>query len=262
MGVALGADPPAGSAMAVMFSGTEPLGIHAEGGLELPPNPDWSRLTLGALQTSTAAPLQRWSVRYDGDGHGFDLVFDAISAPAGIDEQHPVGDLGGMDRYEQLCEVHGRVWDAGGLQEITGLGQRGHAWGQVDWDAIAQTRTVSAWFGEEGGGVALATLLPAGAEHHDAEPHWGVLFGEDDPVEIVDPRLSTTYDGDGRQYRAGLELWTDEDEEEEYPLRAAGHAICGATIDLGALRVELAFMRWTSEGREGFGRYEIVRPAS
>lgn len=255
LGMAKGATPPVGSALAVLFRDTEPLGVHAQGGLEIRGDADWTRFLLPGLQTSTSAPLQRWSVRHDGDGHGFDLVFDAVSSPVGIDENHPVGDLGGMDRYEQLCTVSGRVWDADGLHEISGLGQRGHAWGEVDWEGLAHTRTLSMWLGEHGG-VILAALRPAAAEAHDAEETWCELISQGEATEVADARLSTTYDGDGRQYRAGLELWLDDD---DYPLRAAGHAICGATIDLGGLRVELAFMRFTAEGRTGLGRYEIVR---
>lgn len=260
LGMAKGADPPVGSALAVLFRGSEPLGIHAEGNIEIPAASDWRRRVLPGLQTSTAAPLERWSVRHDGDGYGFDLIFDAIGPPAGIDESHPVGDLGGMDRYEQRCSFNGRVWDADGLHEVSGLGQRGHAWGQADWDALQQTRTLSMWLGEEEGGVILSSLRPAGVESHDTEPTWCELFTGGEAVEVTEPRLSTTYDSEGRQHRAGLELWVGE--EDEYPLRASGHAVCGASIDLGALRVELAFMRWSAEGREGYGRYEIVRPTA
>ena len=70
------------------------------------------------------------------------------------------------------------------------------------------------------------------------------------------PRLSTTYDGDGRQRRAGLELWVDED---GCPRRAAGEVVCGTSLDLGRLRLDCAFFRWRMEGREGVGRYDVLR---
>ena len=37
--------------------------------------------------------------------------------------------------------------------------------------------------------------------------------------------------------------------------------ICGSSLDLGQLRLDLAFMRWHAEGAEGVGRYDILRRA-
>ena len=55
---------------------------------------------------------------------------------------------------------------------------------------------------------------------------------------------------------AGLELY----ETEESPARrAAGEAVCGTTLDLGRLRLDCAFFRWRMEGREGVGRYDVLR---
>ena len=82
--------------------------------------------------------------------------------------------------------------------------------------------------------------------------------GEPRAVDVVDPRLSTAYDGEGRQLRAGLELWVDED---GWPRRAAGEITCGTSLDLGRLRLDCAFFRWRMEGREGFGRYDVLRRA-
>jgi hypothetical protein len=78
-------------------------------------------------------------------------------------------------------------------------------------------------------------------------------------VPVQEPRLSTTWDARGRQRRAGLELWLDE--EDGYPRRAAGEAVCGTTLELGRLRLDLAFLRWEMEGRGGPGRYEVLRRA-
>jgi hypothetical protein len=59
-----------------------------------------------------------------------------------------------------------------------------------------------------------------------------------------------------RQRRAGLELWVD---EESHARRAAGEVVCGTSLDLGRLRLDCAFLRWHMEGREGVGRYDILR---
>ena len=78
-------------------------------------------------------------------------------------------------------------------------------------------------------------------------------------LHVDDPRLSTTYDADGRQRRAGLELWVGDSDQLAY--RAAGEVVCGSTLELGALRLDAAVFRWHSEGRSGIGRYDILRRA-
>ena len=60
----------------------------------------------------------------------------------------------------------------------------------------------------------------------------------------------------GRQRHAGLELWVGED---GFPRRAAGEVLCGTTLDLGRLRLDCAFFRWRMDGREGVGRYDVLR---
>jgi hypothetical protein len=87
---------------------------------------------------------------------------------------------------------------------------------------------------------------------------WAAILGPGGSAGIADPRLSTTYDGDGHQRRAGLELWMDEDDH-ALPARGSGEVLCGSTLDLGQLRLDCAFFRWRLEGREGVGRYDVLR---
>lgn len=238
------------SALAVLMRGREPVGALAEGGIEAPADADWARVSAAGLATTIEAPLERWTVAYDGGDHGFDLVFEAISTPGAI------AAVAGGEGYEQLCRVHGTVRAGGEPLQVDGLGQRGHAWGEPDWDTVELTRAVSAWLDDDAlGGVALLAARPAGAPHA-AESVAAMLVEGGESIAVADPRLSTTYDGDGHTRRAGLELWVTDD---GYPLRAAGEVICGTSLDLGALRLDLAFMRWHAEGRSGVGRYEILR---
>jgi hypothetical protein len=79
-------------------------------------------------------------------------------------------------------------------------------------------------------------------------------------IRVADPRLSTTYDADGHQRRAGLELWVDE--TDGYPHRGSGEVLCGSTLELGQLRLDCAFFRWRLGGRTGVGRYDILRRAA
>ena len=136
------------------------------------------------------------------------------------------------------------------------FGQRGHSWGAPDWDRMALARTLAAWLDDDLG-VTLTAVRPAKAEHHDRELVAAtILEGEAAVPGRSSPRLSTTYDADGRQRHAGLELWVDED---GFPRRAAGEVVCGTTLDLGRLRLDCAFFRWRMDGREGVGRYDVLR---
>jgi hypothetical protein len=248
-----------GSALAVLFEGREPVAALAQGGIDVPEGADWPRVSLGGLSMTTQAPLERWTVAWDGTDHGFALSLEAVAAPAELAGNDPVAELGGMAGYEQLVRVRGTVRAGDATIEIDGLGQRGHSWGIADWSRLELVRTVGAWLGEERGGIVLSALRPAGASGHDEEAVWAALVDRGEALPVLDPRLSTTYDGDGHQRRAGLELWLTE--EEGYPTRAAGEVVCGSSFDLGALRLDMAFMRWRSEGVTGVGRYDVLRKA-
>ena len=102
-------------------------------------------------------------------------------------------------------------------------------------------------------------MRPAGAENHAEEAIWGALLDAEGVVPLADPRVSTTYDADGHQRRAGLELWVGE--EDNYPRRGAGQVLCGSSVALGQLRLDCAFFIWQVDGREGVGRYDLVRRA-
>ena len=67
----------------------------------------------------------------------------------------------------------------------------------------------------------------------------------------------TASSGLSAELRAGLELYVGE--EDPVPHRVAGEVVCGTTLDLGRLRLDCAFFRWHMEGREGIGRYDVLR---
>ena len=235
-----------GSALGVLFAGREPVSLVAEGGFAVE-DADWDELNLPGLTVRTLEPHARWQVVLATEP-GFELEFEAASPPA---EFEP---LGGMEGHERLCRVHGTA--AG--RPIDCLGQRGRSWGTADWGEIALTRSLGAWL-DEGPSVVYSAVRPAGAESHAEEAQWGALLDADGAVAMADPRLSTTYDGDGRQRRAGLELWVGEDDD--YPRRGAGQVLCGSSVELGSLRLDLAFFGWTLDGRRGVGRYDVLRRA-
>ena len=254
-GVASGPEGLQGSALAVLFAGREPVGVVAEGGLALDADADWDELQLPGTVVRTLEPHASWQVVVDTPGGaGFDLVFTAVSPPAELTEEHPAARQGGMAGHERLCHVTGTA--AG--RAIDCLGQRGRSWGTADWSRIALTRSVSAWL-EDGTSVTVAAVRPAGTENHADEATWGALLDAEGTIALADPRVSTTYDGDGHQRRAGLELWVGE--EDDYPRRGAGQVLCGSSVELGQLRLDCAFFVWQLDGREGVGRYDLVRRA-
>jgi hypothetical protein len=165
-----------------------------------------------------------------------------------------------MAGYDQPCRVRGTVRAGGCERAIDALGQRGHAWGDPDWERIELARTVTAWTGSAS--AALTAIRPARAEHHAEEATWAALWEPDGPLAVQDARLSTTYDADGHTRRAALELWAaSEADGDEWPRRGSGEVLCGSSLDLGALRLDCAFFRWHLEGAAGVGRYDIVRRA-
>jgi hypothetical protein len=111
----------------------------------------------------------------------------------------------------------------------------------------------------DGGLLALTSSLPAGRREHGEEQIAAVLCDPDGaPVEFEEALLSTEYGEDGVQRRATLELWPDG--EDGQPLRGAGTLISSVSVRRPGLNAEIAFFRWSVEGREGLGTYEVARP--
>lgn len=110
----------------------------------------------------------------------------------------------------------------------------------------------------DGGLLALSAVRPPGSSGHGDEQVAAVLCGPDGaPVEVSETLLSTEYGPDGVQRRATLELWTDG--EEGQPLRGAGTLISAAKVRRPGMASDVAFFRWSVEGREGLGHYELIR---
>ncbi len=120
-----------------------------------------------------------------------------------------------------------------------------------------QRRSIGIVF-SDGGLLALSSVRPPGSSGHGEERMAAVLCGPDGaPVEVSEALLSTEYGPDGVQRRATLELWIDG--EEGQPLRGAGTLISAAAVRQPGLTSDIAFFRWSVEGRDGLGHYELVR---
>jgi hypothetical protein len=120
-----------------------------------------------------------------------------------------------------------------------------------------QRRSIGVVF-SDGGLLALSAARPASADSHGDEQISAVLCDPDGaPVDISEALLSTEYGPDGVQRRATLELWTDDDDSQ--PLRGGGTLISSARVQRADSVSEVAFFRWSVEGREGLGHYELIR---
>lgn len=110
----------------------------------------------------------------------------------------------------------------------------------------------------DGGLLALSAVRPAGSREHGDERVTAVVCDPDGaPIEISETLLSTEYGSDGVQRRATLELWVHDDAGQ--PLRGGGTLISSATVRQPGQVSQIAFFRWSVEGREGLGHYELVR---
>lgn len=111
---------------------------------------------------------------------------------------------------------------------------------------------------DDGGLLAITSTLPAGGAEFGDERVSAVLCDPDAaPVEFEEALLSTEYGEDGVQRRATIELWPDA--EDARPLRGAGTLISSISVGHHGLESEIAFFRWSVEGRQGLGHYEVGR---
>lgn len=113
---------------------------------------------------------------------------------------------------------------------------------------------------DDGALLALTATMPEGAREHGEEAVSAFFCDpEGTPLEFEESLLSTEYGEDGVQRRATLELWPDV--EEMRPLRGAGRLISSVCVRRQGLDSQIAFFRWSVEGREGLGTYEVARLA-
>jgi hypothetical protein len=107
---------------------------------------------------------------------------------------------------------------------------------------------------------SLRARRAAGAGGHGEEEIAAVIL-RGEPLELAaieKPRLSSTYDAEGRLRRAGLELW--ENEEAELALRIGGEVLgSGELPGDGGAPTQVAFVAWHHNGRRGLGSYSITR---
>jgi len=182
---------------------------------------------------------ERWKAALEG---AFELELEPVAEAA---------KLGGVNAH--LCSVTGKV----GATKVRCLGTVGETRKPPEWEQLDALRSLSAAFDGQNAVLALASR-PRGVPGHGDEKVAAWLLRDGEPHDVEDARISTIYDGEGRQRSAGLELWMP---GEDFPRRANGTVVAGSSLQLEGLSVHVAFFRWRMEDREGAGAYELwIRP--
>ena len=177
-----------------------------------------------------------WTARLEGR---LDLELEPVA---------PEADLGGV--AATVCRVRGEVAGTG----VECLGTVAETRELPAWEDLDALRTISALADDQHALVALARR-PRGARGHDEEVVTARLLDEGRLLEVEDARVSTVYDGNGRQRSAGLELWIP---DEEFARRGSGLVVAGSSLDLDGIHVHAAIFRWRLDGRDATGAYELM----
>lgn len=172
-------------------------------------------------------------------GDRFELRFAPVAEPAR---------LSGLETT--LCSVTGT---AGGAR-VDCLGTATKTLEPPAWAELDAVRGISAVFGPDRA-VFVVARRPRGTIGHGHELVEATLVLDGELAVVEDARVSTVYDGDGRQRNAGLELWLP---AEDFPRRLSGTVQAGASLSLEGLRVNAAVFGWRMEGRDGAGIYELA----
>ncbi|MBA2764202.1 MAG: hypothetical protein H0U42_05890 [Thermoleophilaceae bacterium] len=122
------------------------------------------------------------------------------------------------------------------------------------WAELDVIRSVAVVF-DELHALVLEARRPRGAVGHETETVVAVLLEDGEAHPVEDARLSTVYDGEGRQRSAGLELWL---EDEDFPRRASGAAAAGTTLELPGLVAHASIFEWQMDEHRAHGLYEIT----
>jgi hypothetical protein len=191
-----------------------------------------------ALAEGPALEREGEVVRAELGGH-FSLELAAVSEEV---------DLGVLTAG--VCRVRGEV----GGTAVDCLGTVAETREAPSWDQLDALRSLSVLV-DEGHAMLAVARRPRGALGHGEELVVARLMREGELLGVEDARISTVYDGDGRQRSAGLELWLP---GEDFPRRGSGTAVAGSSLELEGLQVHVAVFDWRLEGREGLGAYELM----
>jgi hypothetical protein len=210
-----------------------------------------SRVVEAAIE---AGPGDAWRLH----GDGLELAVSSTGEPFGGDpESRP-------DGFAQLALAQGSFTLEGAERAVEAHGWRATLRELPAEDRLDSLRLLAAWFGDDEA-LALLAVRPRKARGQEGDLVTAALVESGEPRVVADPRLSTTYGGQGVPDRAGVELWVSEPTEEpgkagEHPHRVAGEA-AGPRVPWteGDLNLGAQPFRWHSHGRDGAGVYLLGR---
>jgi hypothetical protein len=188
-------------------------------------------------------------------GDAFELTAVPAAGP-GLDGAGAL--LGGLVRVQGTAALEGdqrpvsaRGWaGAGDVPSATEL------------DSL---RLLAAWF-DDGEGLAVLAVRPRRARGQEGDDLTVSLIETGVTREVIDPRLSTTYDGHGAPTRAGMELWVSEPSEDPESVSERPHRLAGEAVERPAvfsdhgLELRAQPFRWHAQGRDGAGVYVLGSP--
>jgi hypothetical protein len=192
--------------------------------------------TVLSAETSLERDGEGWRARLEDQ---FELAFEPASEAI---------ELSGHST--RLSRVTG---EAGG-KRVDGLGTATETLSVPSWSELDAIRSLSALFDPDTALLAVSRR-PRGARGHGDELVEAGLLVAGELLAVEDARVSTVYDGEGRQRSAGVELWLP---GEDFPRRAFGVVASGTSLDLEGLRVNAAVFEWRMDGREGAGSYDLM----
>ena len=251
---------PRGSALAVLFAGREPVAAIARGGLEVA---DGRRLGRRSRSAGCAMTVDEPLRALDGrDGRRARTASTCASRRSPRRRRSPATTrsraAGGMAGYEQLCGVTGTVRAGGRAREIRCLGQRGHGWGEPDWEPASRPRARSPPGPTPAPGVALTSVRPQGAPHAD-EPVWAALLDEEGTL----PRRRPAALDDLRRRRppAPRRARAVDADDDELPAARLGRGALRLDARPRRAAARLRVLPLADRGRDGVGRYDVLRRA-
>lgn len=241
-------------AVALVFAGGE---LVTQQSVEAPVSlDDWREIQIDGVSATTEVPLERWRAALSASGAGFELEAQAASLPVDLNEAEDGAEQSdGLHRYEQLCELRGRVNLRGRDLPLHCAGRRQHAWGVFDWKRLDRRRSLYA--AAESRGVTVASTRPTASQGHGDERCGAYLLTPDDgPLAFEEVRISTVFGRDRLPRKAGLELFSAGD---DYPQRVSGEALYGTPVSLGQdYSHAISFFRWSWNGEAALGAYETL----
>lgn len=196
-----------------------------------------------SLHTS---PDEHWSLSAAGAA----LTLAPTSAAAVL-----AGAEGPVPGFAQGASLSGTL-DGAPIELAGSRGERPEGEPPARLDSV---RELVAWF-DDGEVVALSAARPRKHKGHEQDAIYAAVVDPEHTVEIVEPRLSTTYTAGERVRRVGLELWDADEEAPPLRLVADGRQR-GGTVTAGGWVLTADWLIAHRRGRDGAGVYLLARPA-